>query len=469
MRRLAAGLLAIAALSLPAPAAAAPERVTLRYGPIDVSPFELARGDISYGIPTPRRDGFITAMEAEVVDAAGRPVPIQRVMLHHAVFLNAGRRLGERRDGTCDRYTLFDSESQLPALGERFFGVGEERQRLILPPGYGYPVQAGDHWLMTWMLMSHRNRRDRVYIQYKVTIDDSPGVRPARPFWLDVENCRADPVFDVPGGGGRRSTYPRSTTWTVPETGRLIAGVGHLHGGGTKVVLSQPRCGNRPLFDSRPLWGRRGHPYYRVRPLLHEPGPIGMTQFTSGQGIPVQAGERLRLTATYDNELPHTRVMGIMVLGFAPDPAADTSCAAGPPGDLRRFRLKREGRTRAPRIRVPINGYPTNGPLGARPRPILRPPGRTVALRGGSMVEVGDPYFLPRNISLPSGGLLRWRFLGDGLHNVTLANGPRGFSSPNLNRDREFRYRFRRPGTYRLFCGLHPVTMTSTIRVRRRR
>jgi hypothetical protein len=469
-RRAATGLLVLAGMLAPAsPVAAATEQITLRYGPIELAPYELKRGDATYGIPTPERDGSITAMEAEVVDGAGRPVPIQRVMLHHAVFLNAGGRLGERRDPTCDRYTLFDSESQIPALGERFFGVGEEREKLILPPGYGYPIEAADRWAMTWMLMSHRNRRDTVYIRYKVTIDDSPALEPVRPFWLDVRNCKVDPVFDVPGGGPPGATYSQSTTWSVPQTGRLVGGVGHLHGGGRQVVLRQPRCGNRTLFDSRPLWGGRDHPYYRVRPLLHEPGPIGMTQFTSGAGIPVQAGEQLELTATYDNQLPHTRVMGIMVVGFVPDANADTSCASALPADLRRFWLRSRGRTRTPLVRVPINGFPAGYRFGARPRPIRRPPGRTVLLRSGSTVEVGDVYFGPANVAVRRGGLLRWRFLGDTLHNVTVANGPRGFSSPNLSRDREFEHRFRRPGTYRLYCGLHPVGMTSTVTVGGRR
>jgi plastocyanin len=461
-------LLVVGLLAQASPAAAGAQQVTLRYGPIHLSPYELKRGDVTYGVPTPQRDGFITAMEAEVVDGAGRPVPIQRVMLHHVVFLNAGARLGERRDPTCDRYTLFDSESQLPALAERFFGVGEEREKLILPPGHGYPVRAADRWAMTWMLMSHRSRRDTVYIQYKVTVDDSPALAPVRPLWLDVRNCKVDPVFDVPGGGRRGSTYSQSTTWTVPETGRLVAGVGHVHGGGRSVVLSQPRCGERVLFDSRPLWGARDHPYYRVRPLLHEPGPISMSQFSSGLGIPVAAGEQLRLTASYDNRLPHTRVMGIMVLGFVPDAGADTRCASPLPSDFRRFWLERAGRTATPQVRVPINGFPAGNRPADRARAIRRPPGRTVELRSGSTIEVDDLYFGPANAAIRRGGLLRWRFLGDTLHNVTLANGPRGFSSANLSRDREFRYRFRKPGTYRLYCGLHPVSMTSTVAVGRR-
>jgi len=67
-------------------------------------------------------------------------MPRQRLMLHHAVFSNLGRRVGDRRDATCDRYTLLDSETQLPGVAERFYGIGEERLPLALPPGYGYPV-----------------------------------------------------------------------------------------------------------------------------------------------------------------------------------------------------------------------------------------------------------------------------------------------------------------------------------------
>ena len=55
-----------------------------------------------------------------------------------------------------------------------------------------------------------------------------------------------------------------------------------------------------------------------MRPILHEPGPIAMSGFLSGQGIPVAAGEPLRLTANYDGQRVHTRVMGIMGLYMAP-------------------------------------------------------------------------------------------------------------------------------------------------------
>ena len=60
---------------------------------------------------------------------------------------------------------------------------------------------------------------------------------------------------------------------------------------------------------------------------------------------------------------------------------------------------------------------------------------------------------------------LRWLFEGSDLHNVTVANGPRGFSSANLNGSRDFRRKLKTPGTYQMFCGLHPVSMTSTVKV----
>lgn len=73
-----AGLPALA----PAPAAAATEEVTLRYGPVQLSPYEVERMDEVYDVPEPGINGYITEMEAELVDEDGSVVPIQRTMLH---------------------------------------------------------------------------------------------------------------------------------------------------------------------------------------------------------------------------------------------------------------------------------------------------------------------------------------------------------------------------------------------------
>lgn len=62
-------------------------------------------------------------------------------------------------------------------------------------------------------------------------------------------------------------------------------------------------------------------------------------------------------------------------------------------------------------------------------------------------------------------GGAKWRFFGEELHNVTVASGPRGFSSVNLDSNRRFRAKLKTPGTYKLYCGLHPTAMTGTVKV----
>jgi plastocyanin len=51
---------------------------------------------------------------------------------------------------------------------------------------------------------------------------------------------------------------------------------------------------------------------------------------------------------------------------------------------------------------------------------------------------------------------------------VTLANGPVGFASRWSSRGARYTRRFHTPGTYRLFCSLHPIDMTQVVTVRPR-
>ncbi len=451
----------------PAGAHADVQEKVLRYGPIEIGPYAVHREEVTYGVPAPEIDGHLTAISADVVDAKGRPVPIQRTMLHHIVLANTGARLGERRDATCDRFTLFDGERMLPRLGERFYAAGEERARLDLPPGYGYRIRSGDQWAMSLMLMNHRNRTDKVWVEYRVRVDTNPDLRSVDPWWLDVENCRLDPIYDVPGNGRRGSLHRRSADFVAPTSGRLVFGGAHLHGGGRALTLRSVSCDNRVLYDSRPLWGAADHPFYRVRPVLHEPGPVSMGHFSSSAGIPVAKGERLRLTSTYDGELPHVRAMGIMIVAFAPDPAVSDGCAPLP-GDVRAFQPSAtSGRTRTPRTTIPLNYLPVEQlGTGRTARRISRPPGRSVVLPRDGEIDVGTNFFSPANVEVPRGRTLRWRFTDPVLHNVTVAQGPRGFSSYDLDDQRVYTKRLDKPGTYRLFCGLHPTSMIQTVTVR---
>ena len=431
---------------LPTGSAAAAERtVTLRTGPYTLGGFSVQRRTVRP--PTPGVDGFITRMRARIVDERGVPIDPRRLMLHHLLFLNDGRFEGDRYDGTC---------TKLPR--ERFFGVGEEQQRLDLPAGYGYPIRAKDSWRMNWMLMNHRRTPDTAFIEFTMTIDDSP-LQPVKPLWLDVAGCGGGSIFSVPGGRGRGSTDRRSVSWTSPIDGRVVAGGAHLHGGAKGMLVSQPACG-RHLFDSRPLYGFSDHPYYRVRPVLHEPGPIDSGWFKTATGLPVAAGETLKVTSLYDGERAHPAVMAIMHLYLAAGPPP-RRCAPIP-ADLDARNRAVPGRRNPPRIKVPLTALNAGG----RARDINRPDGKLRRFDGGTTVDVEDFEFAQPNISVPAGATIRWRFRDRALHNVTLANGPFGFASLHLSKDRVYKKRLKRPGTYRLFCSLHPVTMHQVAVVR---
>jgi plastocyanin len=113
-------------------------------------------------------------------------------------------------------------------------------------------------------------------------------------------------------------------------------------------------------------------------------------------------------------------------------------------------------------VRVPLNER-----RGKATREVKRPPGRTTLLGSGDTIDVGRFRFAPANAAVRRGSQLRWRFWDDELHNVTLASGPVGFSSPNASDGREFSWKFDKPGTYRLYCTLHPVGMNQTVEVLR--
>jgi plastocyanin len=60
-----------------------------------------------------------------------------------------------------------------------------------------------------------------------------------------------------------------------------------------------------------------------------------------------------------------------------------------------------------------------------------------------------------------------WRFSGQKPHSVTVANGPRGFSSVYWGRARgSYTYTPKVKGTYRLTCLVHPTSMAETLVVK---
>src|SRR5439155_21758731 len=87
-------------------------------------------------------------------------------------------------------------------------------------------------------------------------------------------------------------------------------------------------------------------------------------------------------------------------------------------------------------------------------------------LNGSTNVAVREFAYDKPNLSVPSGATVTWRFYDAQEHNVLLADGPRNVASPLLRRGGIYAKKFDVPGTYRLFCMLHPVTMHEVVDVR---
>jgi plastocyanin len=375
---------------------------------------------------------------------------MQKVMLHHIVFINAGHPGGQPKATTCPG-----------RRGESFWGTGEEHERLILPQGYGYRIDRRDRWRMQTMLMSHNIKPQTLYVRYRYTVVTGRRLWPVRPLWIRANGCTSYPSYSVPGGGGPGSTNVRSYDWRMPLSGRIVAVGAHMHGSAQKMTLTQPDCGDRTLVTNHPRYGFAGDPVYHVRPILHEPGPVATGYMLSESGIPVHKGDVLRVTGYYDDDYPHPQVMAIEHVYVAIDRSVGPGCHTIP-ADKSYFWTRKRGRLHGPRQAIPFNVYDYRT---GRIHTIARPPGRAVFGGDAATVKVADDGFHPANLTVNDDATVTWSWSGYNRHNVYYADGPRELSSASLKAPAKYQVRFDVPGTYKLFCWLHPITMHQIVTV----
>ena len=441
-------LSAIAAMMALATGTASAQTITYRAGPFHVSGFQTELPKLQ--VRAPRMDGYVTKMNATLHYANGRRVSIRKVMLHHIVFLNDGSPNNEP-GGSCKG-----------RKGEPFYGTGEEREQLLLPTGYGYRVRTHDRWRMQTMLMSHSFQARTVYVQYTFTFTKKR-MTPVVPFWIRANGCKTtQPSYSVQelSSGLDHRTF----RWKVPMNGRIVGAGGHLHGGAEQMSLTQPACNDRKLLDTNPLFAPRNDLVYTIRPILHEPGPVGTRFFQSKTGIPVRRGEALDLQADYDARRPRARVMSIMHVYIAEGPAPKGKRCAALPRDAREILLRRDGHlSDPPYIKVPFNAVGNDGKV----HPLADLPGKPTVFDGPAQVSLINNRFVPAKIQIPLNGSITWTFADRVGHNVLFANGPQVVGTPTLSRGVKYTSRgFLKPGTYQLFCYLHPITMHQEVIVK---
>jgi 3',5'-cyclic-AMP phosphodiesterase len=75
-------------------------------------------------------------------------------------------------------------------------------------------------------------------------------------------------------------------------------------------------------------------------------------------------------------------------------------------------------------------------------------------------VKIDNFSFTPKSMSVKAGSVVTWTNRDDIPHNVVSTE--KKFSSPVLDTDQAFSFKFEEPGSYPYFCKIHPM-MTGTI------
>jgi plastocyanin len=77
-------------------------------------------------------------------------------------------------------------------------------------------------------------------------------------------------------------------------------------------------------------------------------------------------------------------------------------------------------------------------------------------------VRVDDLFFDPARVTINAGDTVRWRWVGEAEHNVTVKRGPVRFKSEDKTSGR-FKKKLTETGTYRYVCTIHPDDMRGRI------
>jgi plastocyanin len=454
-RTLLVGLVAMFACVLMAPAASAKERLLTFYSPkIHSLPYVHDTHSVTLkpdGKQAPKVPGYITGFAEQALvdskDPKAKPLPIAKMMVHH--FLYWARDRVDEAPGGCWRGLGFiggrGEEHPLgrPAMKtspsfRKKYGIRNENSQGEAP-----------EWSLTAMVMNHYKRPKDFYVRTRVyyTTEKRKSVQP-----MVIGDCAQlanGMSYDVPGGGKKGSNFVNQNDWVAPMTGRLILASSHNHGGAKYMTLSSRTCKRRffkaPVYDAP-----EDHAYRTIRPILHEPGPIGNGAYASQTGIPIVKGEVLRRVAVHDNHNLHVASMGFWATWFVKDDSVK-KCGKIPNDFVEINKPKRYDKTPPFELEVPQ---------------LAKPQGAFSAFDGGELT-VGDDFFRPGKITAKVGQPVTWRFSGQKPHSVTVANGPRGFSSVYWGRaSGSYTYTPKVRGTYRLTCLVHPTSRAETLDVK---
>jgi len=484
------------------------QRLTYRVGPFNIIP---GQNDIGYNgmDQKPKVDGYITRMRPDLVYTDGTVPRVDVLHLHHGVWVN-----------------MSGKDATWPGLPERFFAAGEEKTIMSLPKGYGYEYEASDQWLLNHMIHNLTPVPAKVYMVLEIdfipkTSPAAKGIRPVRPVWMDVENGKIYPVFNVKKGDGEKGkyTYPsdepaayqggsKRNEWVADRDGVIVATAGHLHPGGNHTDLwlrrkgarvAKAACASKSAARARKRckarqprgFGSNAH-LFRSEAKYFEPAgavswDVAMTGTRRDWRVKIKKGDTLWTSATYDTKRGSWwESMGIMV-AFIAD--------SGPGKNPYKQRVDYPGKPTHGHLRENRNH---GGGKTSLPDPRNLPDGPVV---GGGNIDILDFKYALGDFSLagagnnppviPAGQSATFRNLEGGqqrlYHSITSCKAPctgkTGIAYPLADSKVQFESNTLgpripasgsdtwttpsnlKPGTYTYFCRIHPF-MRGAFRVK---
>ena len=87
-------------------------------------------------------------------------------------------------------------------------------------------------------------------------------------------------------------------------------------------------------------------------------------------------------------------------------------------------------------------------------------------MSGAAAVRIHNFRFSRPKVVIDRGQQVKWLFDDTVWHDVTTANGPTAFGSQHLKNGQGWSRTFHTPGTYQLYCTLHPLDMHQIVKVR---
>ena len=273
------------------------QKITLRIGPLQLPAHTSHKKmpqppDLVWKVPI---SGWLLAYHPKLLDQKGGEVP--GIVLHHVAFWNENR-----PDFLCSNKE------------EHIFGAGSELTDWAEIPGFGYRVERGDRIRVETMIHNPTaTAYDGAYLEVTIPYHEQSGapLKSVYPAWMDVTAC-GHSGYDLPPGPSEKSG-----SVTLAYDGLLLGVGGHMHDYARQVTLEDATTKSTVAT---------------LEAKLDEHGQllsIPIKTFFEEGGYKLSAGDRLKITATYNNPTGKTLpdgAMGIVVGYFVP---ANDAAVAG--------------------------------------------------------------------------------------------------------------------------------------------